>query len=161
MGYKKEIERKFLVKKELLPSLPNGIRMTQGYLSFQPTVRVRTENGPAANKRKAYITIKGSGLIGRDEFEYDIPFEEAQQLLKLARAALVSKTRYELPVENVPELKWELDIFEGDNAGLIVVELEMPSEDYAFQSPAWLDQDVSSNSAYKNAALAQKPYKDW
>jgi CYTH domain-containing protein len=99
--------------------------------------------------------------VGRDEFEYDIPFEEAQQLLKLAQYSKVSKTRYRLPVPDAPDLKWELDIFEGDNAGLVVAELEMPSEDYAFEPPAWLGEDVTRDPAYKNAALAQHPYKDW
>ncbi len=160
MGYKEEIERKFLVKSDLLPELPQGARLVQGYLGFEPTVRVRTEEGPG-DERKAYLTIKGSGLVGRDEFEYDIPFEEACQLLKLSQASTVGKTRYKLPVAGAPELKWELDIFEGDNAGLIVAELEMPSADYAFERPAWLGQDVTEDPAYKNAALARHPYKDW
>jgi len=160
MGYKEEIERKFLVKRDQLPSLPEGSKLVQGYLGFEPTVRVRTEEGPG-DERKAYITIKGSGLVGRDEFEYDIPFEEAQQLLKLAQYSTVNKTRYRLPVAKAPDLKWELDIFEGDNKGLVVAELEMPSEDYSFERPAWLGEDVTLDPAYKNAALAKHPFKDW
>lgn len=160
MGYKEEIERKFLVNREKLPALPEGSKLVQGYLAFEPNVRVRTEEGPG-DDRKAYITIKGAGLVGRDEFEYDIPFEEAQQLLKLAQYSKVSKTRYRLPVAQAPDLKWELDIFEGDNAGLVVAELEMPREDYSFERPAWLGEDVTLDPAYKNAALAKHPFKDW
>lgn len=160
MGYQNEIEYKFLVDTAKLPALPPGAKMVQGYLSFQPTVRVRTEEGPA-DRRKAYITIKGEGLVGRGEFEYAIPFEEATQLLKLAQAALVRKTRYRLPLKDQPDLKWELDIFEGDNAGLTVVELEVPGEDYQFSRPEWVGRDVTKDPAYKNAALARHPFKQW
>ena len=160
MGYMQEIEHKFLVDKAKLPDVPEGSRLVQGYLSFKPTVRVRTEEGPA-DTRKGYLTIKGEGLVGRDEFEYAIPFEEARQLLKLAQASLVSKTRYRLPLKEHPGLKWEIDIFEGDNAGLIVAELEIPDENYQFPRPEWLGQDVTENPAYKNALLAQHPFKDW
>lgn len=160
MGFMKEIERKFLVDKVKLPEFPQGSKMVQGYLSFKPTVRVRTEEGPE-DQRKAYITIKGEGLVGRDEFEYDIPFEEAQQLLKLAQASLVRKTRYRLPLKEYPGLKWELDIFEGDNAGLTVAELEIPDEYFKYPRPEWLGREVTEDPAYKNAALAQHPFKDW
>ncbi len=159
MAYKEEIERKFLVDESKLPHLPEPKRLKQGYLSFGPSVRVRLEEGPQGSK--GYLTIKGSGMVGRDEFEYDIPAEEAGQLLKLAKASIVSKNRYELPVPGAPELKWELDIFEGDNAGLIVAELEMPDYDYKFERPVWLGEDVTEDGRYKNSALAQKPFKNW
>ena len=160
MGFMKEIERKFLVEQNKMPKLPAGAKMVQGYLSFSPTVRVRTEDGPG-DQHKAYITIKGEGTLGRDEYEYDVPIEEARQMLKMAHASLVTKTRYRLPVENNPKLKWELDVFEGDNAGLIVVELEMPDEDFDYPKPEWLGKDVTEDPAYKNASLAQHPFKEW
>lgn len=160
MGFMKEIERKFLVDKNKLPQLPEGARMTQGYLAFDPTVRVRTEEGPG-DKRKAYITIKGSGMLGRDEFEYDVPFEEASQMLKLAHASVVSKTRYRLPLPDQPDLKWEIDLFEGDNAGLVVAELEIPDEDFDYPKPEWLGKEVTEDPAYKNASLAQHPFNGW
>jgi CYTH domain-containing protein len=160
MGFMKEIERKYLVDEDKLPELPEGARMVQGYLSFNPTVRVRTEEGPGAT-RKAYITIKGSGMLGRDEYEYDVPFEEAGQMLKLAHASLVSKTRYRLPLKDHPGLKWEIDLFEGANAGLVVAELEIPDENYQFPEPEWLGKEVTEDPAYKNALLAQHPFKDW
>ncbi len=163
MGFKVEIERKFLVNIEKLPQLPKGHRLTQGYLSFGPkaTVRVRTEEAEDDSENIAYITIKGSGLVGRDEFEYNIPDNEAQQLLKLAQAALVTKRRFILPVEGLPELKWELDIFDGENEGLVVAEIELPHQDFDFPHPVWLGKDVTEDPAYKNAALAQHPYKNW
>lgn len=160
MAYQQEIERKFLVNEDKLPELPGGSKLVQGYLSFRPSVRIRTEEA-ADGQRKAYITIKGEGKIGRDEFEYDIPFDDAQKLLKMAQASLVSKTRYRLPLEDHPKLKWELDRFEGDNAGLVVVELEMPDENFDYPRPEWLGQEVTENPAYRNAALAQHPFKDW
>lgn len=160
MGFMKEIERKFLVVKDKLPELPEGAKMIQGYLSFGPTVRVRTEEGPG-HHRKAYITIKGEGMLGRDEYEYDVPFEEARQMFKLARASLVSKTRYRLPLKDHPGLKWELDLFEGENDGLVVAELEIPNETYDYPRPEWLGKEVTEDPAYKNAMLAQHPYKKW
>jgi CYTH domain-containing protein len=163
MGYKVEIERKFLVNIEKLPQLPKGRRLTQGYLSFGPkaTVRVRTEEAEDSREDIACLTIKGSGLVGRDEFEYKIPSDEANQLLKLAQATLVTKRRIILPVEGLPELKWELDIFDGENEGLVVAEIELPHEDFDFPHPDWLGQDVTEDPSYKNAALAQTPYKKW
>jgi CYTH domain-containing protein len=160
MALKKEIERKFLVRRELLPELPPGRQLAQGYLSFQPTVRVRTEEGPESELR-AYLTIKGDGGISRDEFEYPIPFDEGRELLKLANGSVVTKTRYELPVEENPDLKWELDVFHGDNNGLIVVELEMPDAEHPFPRPEWLGEEVTRTGSYKNAQLAQRPFKDW
>ncbi len=160
MGYMKEIERKFLVDTDKLPSLPEPMRLQQGYLALGPTVRVRTQEGPGDNQ-KAYLTIKGAGGIARDEFEYEIPQYEALQLLDLAHGSIVSKKRYHLPVGGHPELKWELDIFEGDNTGLVVAELEMPNPDLEFEHPVWLGQDVTSDGRYKNASLSQNPYKNW
>jgi adenylate cyclase len=160
MALQKEIERKYLVRKELLPPLTSGRRMAQGYLSFQPTVRVRTEAG-ADGARHAYLTIKSYGLVARDEFQYEIPYAEAEALLNLAHGTVITKTRYDLPVEGRPELTWEVDVFEGENAGLITAEIELPSADCDFPRPEWLADDVSDQPAYKNAMLAQRPYTTW
>ena len=157
MKHQQEIEYKFLVHSKRLPELKYGARMVQGYLGFDPTVRVRTEDGPAG--AKAYLTIKGDGLVGRDEFEYSIPRDHAEALLKLAHASLVSKTRYRIPAED--DLEWEIDVFEGDNKGLIVAELEVPAADHAFDRPDWIAEDVTRDPAYKNAALARHPFRDW
>jgi adenylate cyclase len=160
MAHQEEIERKFLVHRDKLPPLRSGARLVQGYLGFEPTVRARTQE-TAGGARQGFLTIKGNGLVGRDEFEYEIPFEEAQALLKLAQAALVSKTRYHLPVGGAPDLKWEVDFFDGENAGLIVAEIELPRADHPFQRPPWLGEDVTENKAYKNAALAVRPFSQW
>jgi adenylate cyclase len=160
MARKEEIERKLLVHPELLPELPPGARLVQGYLSFRPAVRVRTEETPGAAPN-AYLTIKGEGLVGRDEFEYSIPFEEGQALLKLAHGFLVSKTRYRLPVSGSPDLTWELDVFDGQNEGLVVAEIEIPAAGHPFERPEWVGADVTEDAAYKNACLAQRPFNQW
>ena len=157
MKHQQEIEYKFLVHADRLPELKDGARMVQGYLGFDPTVRVRIEDGPAGDK--AYLTIKGDGLVGRDEFEYSIPRDHAEALLKLAHASLVSKTRYRIPAEG--DLEWEIDVFEGDNDGLIVAELEVPSEQHEFEKTEWVAKDVTREPEYKNAALARHPFKKW
>jgi adenylate cyclase len=159
MARKEEIERKFLVIEDRLPRLPPGARMAQAYLGFAPTVRVRTQLGPGP-KVEAFLTIKGAGLVGRDEFEYSIPYEEGEALLRLGAHAPVEKVRHYLPVEGT-ELTWEIDVFEGPNAGLIVAEIELPSRDSPFPQPEWLGEDVTLDPRYKNAALAQRPFREW
>jgi CYTH domain-containing protein len=159
MSRKEEIERKFRVHQDQLPPLPPGAELAQGYLSFTPNVRVRTEIAPGG-ARKAYLTVKGPGLVGRDEFEYEIPFEEGDALLGLAQSAIVRKTRHLLPADP-PDLKWELDVFAGENEGLIVAEIEIPAADQHYARPDWLADDVTEDPAYKNSALSQHPYREW
>lgn len=159
MSRKEEIEHKFLVKKDQLPDLPPGAELAQAYLAFEPTVRVRTEASPQGAK-KAFLTIKGMGLVGRDEFEYEIPFEEGEALLGLAQSAVVRKTRHLLPAEPA-DLKWEVDVFSGDNEGLIVAEIEIPAAEHSFERPDWLGEDVTLDPAYKNASLSQRPFREW
>jgi adenylate cyclase len=162
LGFKQEIERKFLIHKDKLPPLPPPNKLAQGYLSFTPVVRIRTEEKGDGTKT-AYITIKGGGTVGRDEFEYEIPFDEGQHLLKMTQATVVRKNRYIMPLEGAEHagLKWELDIFEGENEGLIVAELEMPDENYPYPEPDWLGDDVTDDRAYTNAALARHPFREW
>lgn len=159
MSHKREIEHKFLVDPTHLPELSAGSRLQQGYFSFRPAVRVRAEE--RGEQRKGYLTIKGEGDFNRDEFEYEIPFEEAEALLALCRGSIIEKTRYRLPIDGECDLAWELDIFEGDNAGLVVAELEIPEEGCAFARPDWLGQDVTRDNAYKNSSLAERPYSTW
>lgn len=160
MAQQTEVERKFRVRKELLPHLPAGSQLAQGYLSLKPVVRVRTVHAPDGAE-KAYLTIKGQGLTDRAEFEYEIPFDEATALLELAQASVVRKTRYRFPVEGAANLNWELDVFEGDNDGLIIAEVELPAADHDFPRPAWIADDVSHDSAYQNVQLAQHPFSSW
>ena len=151
-----EIERKFLINKEKLPKLTGGKKLTQGYLSFhQPSIRVRIA------ENEAFLTIKGSsndGGISRSEFEYPLPLQDAKELLGECKGLLVVKTRYE--IEHQGHI-WELDIFEGENEGLIVAEIELRSADGSFALPSWVTTEVSTDTRYTNAALAQKPFKQW
>lgn len=149
-----EIERKFLVK-----GTPwrqgAGARYCQGYLNREKerTVRVRTAGD------KAFITIKGvTRGASRAEFEYEIPLRDAEQLLKLSDGPVIQKNRH--VIEHAGS-KWEVDEFLGDNAGLVVAEIELTSEDQSFEHPPWLDREVTDDSRYFNANLASNPYSKW
>lgn len=152
----KEIERKFLIKRELWQPQSQGVEIRQGYLSLDPerTVRVRTKGA------KGYLTIKGKNQgISRTELEYEIPYEEACQMLEeLCLRPLVEKTRY---LEQHGQQLWEIDIFAGDNEGLAVAEAELPSEDTALALPIWIDREVSGEARYYNSNLIRLPYKNW
>lgn len=152
-----EIERKFLVKDlEVIKNL-KGNRITQGYLSTDPerNVRVRIKG------TQAFLTIKGisngSGL-SRYEWEKEIAIVEAEELLELALPEIIDKTRYEVPQD---QLIWEIDVFHGHNDGLIIAEIELPSEDTAFTKPSWLGDEVTGDSRYYNSYLSEKPFKVW
>lgn len=152
----KEIERKFLIKRELWQPQSQGVEIRQGYLSLDPerTVRVRTKGA------KGYLTIKGKNQgISRTELEYEIPYEEACQMLEeLCLRPLVEKTRY---LEQHGQQLWEIDIFAGDNEGLAVAEAELPSEDTALALPIWIDREVSGEARYYNSNLIRLPCKNW
>ncbi|MDY5329891.1 MAG: CYTH domain-containing protein [Anaerovibrio sp.] len=152
----KEIERKFLIKRELWQPQRPGVEIRQGYLSLDPerTVRVRTKGA------KGYLTIKGKNQgISRTELEYEIPYEEASQMLEeLCLHPLVEKTRY---LEQHGQQLWEIDIFAGDNEGLAVAEAELSSEDTALVLPIWIDREVSGEARYYNSSLTRLPYKNW
>jgi len=150
----KEIERKFLVKASWQPQA-EGVKIAQGYLSTVPerTVRVRIKGD------KGYLTIKGKNQgISRAEFEYEIPLRDAEELLKLAEQPILSKTRY---FEQQDGFTWEIDVFEGENQGLIVAEIELPDEQAAFAEPAWLGKEVSGDVRYYNANLIKNPFSQW
>ncbi len=151
-----EIERKFLVKKALLPSATEKIKMVQGYIPSEmgTVVRLRTENEVA----KLTIKAKKSDLV-RYEYEYDIPVEDALEMLeKLCEKPLVEKTRHLIPFGNHT---WEVDYFEGDNKGLIVAEIELSDENESFNKPEWVDREVTDKKEYRNNYLATHPYKTW
>ena len=151
-----EIERKYLIDLEKIGTLENGIRIKQGYLSTNKdaVVRVRVKND------KAYLTIKGSNIgVTRLEFEYEIPLIEANEMLdKLCQKPVIDKTRYLIDYENHT---WELDIFYGDNEGLVVVEVELSSEDETIILPSWVKEEVTSDARYYNSNLMKHPFKDW
>lgn len=151
-----EIERKYLVDLEKLGTLENGNRIKQGYLSTNKdaVVRVRVKND------KAYLTIKGSNIgATRLEFEYEIEVVEANEMLdKLCQKPVIDKTRYLIDYENHT---FELDIFYGDNDGLVVAEVELLDENETIKLPSWIKEEVTSDERYYNSNLMKNPYKNW
>ena len=145
-----EIERKFLVAKDSWRGPGPGQRYCQGYLSKgDVTVRVR----PAGSR--AFLTIKGSGDgIVRPEFEYEIPVEEAEEMFKLCRRPLIEKTRYEVFHEGV---LWEVDEFEGENAGLVLAEVELEHPSQPVGLPEWVGEEVTADQRYRNSQLVDAP----
>lgn len=158
-----EIERKFLLLGDgWRAAAHRAIPMAQGYLNDlsvvdagaqKASVRVRLEGQAAA------LNLK-SRQIGhtRQEFEYPIPVADARDLLKLCVGGLVEKTRH---LVQVGAHLWEIDEFAGDNAGLVVAEIELDHADEAFERPAWLGRQVTGSQRYYNLALAQRPYSQW
>ena len=152
-----EIERKFLIKNEdWRKQADRGKTYIQGYLvgSRQASVRVRIQG------EEAFINIKSATLgVRRKEYEYPMPLEDAREILyELCEQPLIEKTRY---LVHDRDLCWEIDVFAGDNAGLVVAELELASETQSYQRPAWLGEEVSADPRYYNVNLVKHPYKDW
>ncbi len=150
-----EIERKFLVKGNGYSEFSSKL-YRQGYLSTETkhTVRVRMAG------RKAVITIKGKRVsISRPEFEYEIPFKDAEQMLDtLCEKPIIEKLRY---VVRHNGLIWEVDEFLGENKGLVLAEVELESEDQEIDLPEWVGEDVSKDPRYANSNLVRSPYKSW
>jgi CYTH domain-containing protein len=149
-----EIERKFLVSGTDWRT-SKGVHYTQGYLNKdkEKTVRVRV------TPTQAFLCVKGFREgISRMEFEYEIPMEDAQYMLKLCTGALIQKVRHPVMYKG---LEWEVDEFFGDNEGLIVAEVELESEDQIFEKPPWLGQEVTHDSRYTNSSLARHPFNQW
>jgi adenylate cyclase len=155
-----EIERKFLVTPGAWIPRDAGTHIQQGYLSAQNgcTVRVRIERSEAVSR--GLITVKGPTTgISRSEFEYAIPFADARFMLdELCEPPLIDKHRY---LERHGRHTWEIDVFHGDNEGLIVAEVEMQSEDDVLELPPWAGQDVSFDFRYSNANLRKAPFNSW
>lgn len=150
-----EIERKFLVEGDAWRVGASPSRIVQGFLSRDPEriVRVRLRDG------EAFLTIKGKGSgLARVEVEVAIPAEEARQLLPLCLPPLIEKTRH---LVTWAGHLWEIDEFYGDNAGLVVAEVELAAEDEIFERPPWLGREVSEDFRYSNAALSERPWRDW
>lgn len=142
-----EIERKFLVVGEGWRNGQPGARYCQGYLTTKRiTVRVRR----AANH--AYLTIKGPARgISRPEFEYPIPVEDAETMLRtLCKRPLVEKTRYAVFFAGK---EWAVDVFSGKNAGLVLAEIELSNPDEPFEMPPWIGEEVTHDKRYKNSSL--------
>lgn len=153
-----EIERKFLVNSSafMMEAVKHN-RIVQGYLSSVPerTVRVRIkgENG--------YLTIKGQSNVSgmsRMEWEKEILVEEAERLLEICEKGIIDKTRYEVIVGIHV---FEVDVFDGENEGLVMAEIELTNENEVFEKPNWLGQEVTQDKRYYNSYLSKNPYKNW
>lgn len=146
-----EIERKFLVSGDGWRALEtSSALLRQGYLSSnaKATVRVRSKNDD-----RAVITLKGAAQgITRSEFEYDIPIEDAREMLAMAEPHVLEKRRHIVPFGG---LTWEIDVFEGRHAGLVLAEVELESEDQVVELPDWIGEEVTHDDRYYNASLSR------
>ena len=151
-----EIERKFLLKNNnWKKAVRNQFAIKQGYLNDDPnrTVRVRIKGS------KGILTIKGKTVNAtRAEYEYEIPLSDAQELINLCEKPIIDKTRYIVDYQNKT---WEIDIFYGENDGLILAEIGLDSEQEEFDLPEWAGQEVTTDSRYYNSNLAKKPISKW
>jgi CYTH domain-containing protein len=151
-----EIERKFLVQGDSWRDLAPGKHYRQGYLSTvaSRTVRVRVVED------KGYLTIKGATVNAtRAEYEYAIPVQDAHAMLDtLCERPLIEKTRYRIEYQG---LTWELDEFAGENAGLLLAEVELDSEDQVIALPDWVGEEVTGEPRYYNASLIANPFSQW
>lgn len=152
-----EIERKFLVRSDAWRSrIRSSTSMRQGYLNNEThcSVRVRIADD------RAWLNLKGVTIgAQRLEFEYDIPVMDAHSMLnELTCKPLIEKIRH---LVDVGDHTWEIDVFEGDNAGLIVAEIELDDPDECFEKPEWLGEEVTHDARYYNTCLSSHPFKHW
>ena len=152
----KEIERKFLLVGDAWRELAKGTHYRQGYLNStkERTVRVRTIAA------KGFLTIKGITVgATRVEYEYEIPHADCTAMLDdLAEKPIIEKKRYKIPMDG---FVWEVDEFFGVNEGLVVAEIELESEDQAFEKPHWVGEEVTGDPRYFNSNLVRNPYTTW
>ena len=155
-----EIERKYLIKalSGKSPWEKQGVHssiLQQGYLlnSENAVVRVRTADD------RGFLTIKGKTVNAcRKEFEYEIPFKEAIEMLSLCQGATITKRRY---YWDYMEFTWEIDVFSGANDGLVVAEIELEAPDQIFPEPSWLGKEVTHDPRYYNSNLVLRPFCQW
>ena len=154
-----EIERKFLVTGDFRPFATSSTHIAQGYIASGNgrTVRVRIRGD------KGYLTIKGpsdrTGLA-RFEWEKEITLDEAKALMTICEPGVVEKTRWLVPAGDGRHT-WEVDVFEGDNKGLVMAEIELESEEDAFEKPAFIGREVTGDRRYYNSHMRRYPYKLW
>lgn len=151
-----EIERKYLIKSNEWKSLGDKKFYQQGYLLSDKnrTIRIRTI------EEKGFITIKGSAKgISRNEFEYEIPVEEARVILEtLCEKPFIKKYRTKIQLNN---LIWEVDEFIDENNGLVIAEVELQNENQKIVIPNWVGKEVTGNIKYYNAMLIKNPFTKW
>ncbi len=151
-----EIERKYLVNKNIWEKTIKGDRhlIRQGYILNTPdkTIRIRLKD------KKGYITVKGlSAGASRPEFEYEIPEEDAKELLDKFCTSNI-KIRNNIIYKGK---LWEVDEFLEDNYGLIVAEIELSADDETFDLPEWIAKEVTGGEKYYNSNLSLRPFKEW
>jgi len=152
-----EIERKFRVTSDAWRgSVAGSVRYQQGYLSRSPTaaIRVRTDG------ERAYLNIKSTtDGVTRLEYEYPIPLADAEELLaRVALRPLIVKTRHYIDFAG---RRWEIDVFEAENAGLVIAEVELEAADADVVLPPWVGREVSADPRYYNSSLSERPYSEW
>ena len=151
-----EIERKFLVCGDFKGGATSSTHIRQAYLNQAGgrTVRVRIRD------KQGFLTIKGPSVdgISRHEWEREIPLEDAQELFLLCRGGSIEKTRYIVPSG---KRFFEVDVFYGDNEGLVMAEIELDSPDEPFERPAWLGREVTGDRRFYNSHLLKNPFKSW
>ncbi len=151
-----EIERKYLVEIDKFIKPDEGQIIKQAFLNSEKerVVRVRISGSDA------FLTIKGiSRGMSRNEYEYSIPLRDAEELIEdLCEKPVIEKTRYRLEYKNHI---WDIDIFAGDNDGLVMAEIELQSEGEEFELPEWVGEEVTKDERYYNSNLTRKPYKKW
>ena len=152
-----EIEKKFLVDKNKWEAIEKSNRsfIKQGYIltDSHKTIRIRQTDS------KSYITIKGSNVGAiRPEYEYEIPYEDAEELIDKFAVSSITKIRYIIEYKNK---KWEVDEFLGDNEGLIIAEIELKDENEEFELPEWIGKEVTDIEKYYNSRLSEVPFKKW
>ena len=153
-----EIERKYLVVGDFMSRVSHSERIVQGYLSSVPerNVRIRIQGN------RGYISVKGIGNksgMTRFEWEKEIPVQEADELLALCEPGVIEKVRHHIPWEK--GLVFEVDVFSGENRGLVIAEIELPDETTSFRKPQWLGEEVTGQPRYYNSSLSKVPFKSW
>ncbi len=152
-----EIERKFLVRGDSWRSSAiSHTKIRQAYLdsSAKISIRVRVRDDSGAT-----LTLKSrSSKLRRREFEYAIPTSDAEELISLRRGHLIEKDRYIVPCG---DLNWEIDVFSGENLGLVTAEIELLDENHQIELPPWIGSEVTGQHRYYNGTLAQHPYGSW
>ena len=152
-----EIEFKYLVDRERWEKVTpdKGVRIVQGYIASESgkTVRVRIKG------KRGFLTVKGpsNGPV-REEFEYEVPFKDAEAMLASLCPSTVEKTRYETEHEG---RTWEIDVFEAKNVGLIVAEIELQDADEKYPLPEWVTTNVTDDKRYSNKQLSIRPFSSW
>ncbi|MDR1499635.1 MAG: CYTH domain-containing protein [Tannerellaceae bacterium] len=152
-----EIERKFTVVGDFMGEVAYSRRIVQGYICDGDgvTVRVRLVG------ERAFLTIKGpsdENFFSRYEFEREVGALDGAELIRLCRPGIIEKTRHYIPRG---KHTWEVDVFGGDNMGLVVAEIELASRDEDFDRPPWIGVEVTAEARYYNVMLAGKPYSEW